>query len=151
MMKRDEILSLLARFFVGAIYAYAGIIKLIEPLENFRGNVAEYTIIPYAMVQPIALILPWIECVFGFFLLSGYLTRLSGLILSFISLGFFSLIGLSFLLHGTLPASCGCFGQGGIHLSTSQVIFLDAFNFLLGLKLFCTARHPWSLDQFLQP
>jgi len=76
------------RFFLGGIFFYAGFSKLIEPVENFRGIIAEYQVIPFELIGPVAYNLPWIELVAGFFLILGFLPRLSALLLGFISFSF---------------------------------------------------------------
>ena len=146
MTKQEKFLFFAARLFLGGIYIYAGFIKLVEPIENFRGAIASYELLPESLIALVSYVLPWIELVFGFFLILGYLAQLSALILSVVSIAFVILMGISYKLHGHLPASCGCFGAGGFHLSPNLVIFLDLFNCLLGLKLFFTKNHPLSLD-----
>ncbi len=141
---------LAARLFLGLVFAYAGFSKLMEPLENFRGALAQYEVIPYRLLTPMATVLPWLELTFGIFTMLGFATRLSSLALALFSLSFLIVLGSSHVLLGSFPISCGCFGEGGIHLSVRQVFVLDLVNFFLGLKLF---RHPkkplWSLDRLL--
>lgn len=149
-MSPRNFLWILARLFVGLVFAYAGWTKLIEPMENFRGVVAQYEVIPYIFVPAIALILPWLEFIFGIFLIVGYTTRLSALILALISLGFVLLITATFFKTGQFPSDCGCFGKGSlIHLTGWQVLLLDCANALLGLGIFKKGIHAWTLDFLL--
>jgi len=131
-----------ARFFLGGVFLYSGLVKLFEPVENFRGAIASYDVIPYEIVPWIAYVFPWLELVFGVFLILGFLPRLSALVLAFFSLSFMALIATTYLVHGELPAGCGCFGEGGLHLTPLQVIILDAVNTLLGLSLAIHKEHP---------
>ncbi len=135
----------LARLFLGSIYLYAGYSKLIQPVANFRGLLREYTILPAVLVPFLAWLTPWIEVIAGLCLILGFLTRLSALGLSLLSLVFLVVLALSQWLLGTLPESCGCFGEG-IQLTVAQVMWLDLFNFALGLALFFRRRHLWTLD-----
>jgi len=145
----SSLLLLITRLFIGFVFVYAGFIKAVEPAENFRGLLAEYTIIPYVLIPLVAFIMPWVELIAGLFLMLGFAARPSALVLSFLSLGFMAVLLLSKWILGFSPASCGCFGEGGIQLTVNQVLFLDLFNCLLGLKLFLTRSHLWSLDGFL--
>ena len=142
---------ILARLFLGTVFAYSGFSKLMEPVENFRGIIAQYEVIPYVFVPAIAHVFPWLELIFGIFLISGYAPRASALVLAFFSLSFLILLGSSKLLLGSFPVSCGCFGEHGIHLTVRQVFLLDLVDFFLGLKLSRLKTHPLSLDQWLRP
>ena len=134
------------RLFLGTVFAYSGFSKLMEPMENFRGIIAQYEVIPYVFVPAIALIFPWLELIFGIFLFLGYAPRVSALVLAFFSLSFLILLGSSKLLLGSFPVSCGCFGENGIHLTVRQVFLLDLFDMAIGLKLSQIKFHPLSLD-----
>lgn len=134
------------RIFVGLVFAYAGFTKLSAPIENFRGVLTHYEIIPYAFVPWIAAILPWIEITAGSFMILGYAPRLSAVVLAGLCAGFLLVLGTSDeLIKGA--QDCGCFGEGSlIRLSARQVFALDIFNFLLALKLYSIKNHPLSLD-----
>lgn len=135
-----------ARIFLGLVFAYAGFSKLMEPVANFRGILAQYEVIPYSLVPMIALILPWFEFILGVFLILGYVPRLSAFLLTLFSFIFLMVLGSSKLLLGAIPISCGCFGEGGIHLSVRQVFLLDLADLVLGFQLFLRKNHPWSLE-----
>jgi len=121
-----------------------------EPIENFRGVIADYDVIPYVLVPAIAKIFPWIEVIFGSFMILGYAPRLSSFVLGASSFGFLMLFAVTYLIHGSLPGSCGCFGEGGVHLTVPQVFVLDTVNFLLAMKLLLMSEHPFSLDKWLR-
>ncbi len=150
MRKFAPIGSLVARVFLGMVFAYAGYSKLMEPVENFRGILAQYQIIPYALVPYLAMTFPWIELIAGVCLVLGYAPRAVALILALMSLGFLIGLGVSHFVLKSAPASCGCFGQRGIQLSIEQVMALDLVNTLIGFKLFLLKKHPWSLDAWLK-
>ena len=141
---------LYARIFVGLILAYAGFTKLVEPIENFRGVVASYPVIPYVLSPLIAAVLPWIELFAGVFLIIGYAPRLSAMAAAALFFGFLIVLGSSDALLES-GKDCGCFGQGAlIHLTTQQVFVLDLINFLLALKLCSLKDSPLSLDHWLK-
>ncbi len=141
----------LARIFVGLVFVYAGFSKLMEPVENFRAVILQYEVIPYAFAVPIAYVFPWVELIFGAFLILGYAARLSAFVLGLSSLTFLIILGTSNALLEGGASDCGCFGEGSfIHLSTRQVFALDLVNFFLALKLFLTRNHSLSLDEVLR-
>ena len=150
MFNRSSIFLFGSRIFLGFIFAYSGLLKLLDPIENFRGLLADYTILPYFSIPWFALIMPWLELIAGVFLMVGLAVRQSALLLSFFSISFMVVLLLSRWILGISPASCGCFGEGGLRLTTNQVLILDALDFLIGLRLFLHQRHPWSMDSFFK-
>jgi uncharacterized membrane protein YphA (DoxX/SURF4 family) len=130
---------IVARIFVGGIFILAGFFKLIDPIENFRGMITAYGVIPYALVTPISLFLPWLEFLVGVFLIAGYFPRLSAAFLGLCSASFIILITVAKFM-GTLPDSCGCFGEH-IPMSPYQMLLLDALSFLLSVRLFQIKNH----------
>ena len=148
-MKRDDWIWFAARLFIGLVFAYAGFSKLTEPIENFRGAIAEYQVLPYSWLPFIAAVVPWMEFFSGIFMMLGYAPKITSLVLAFLCFSFLMILGASDAwLEGS--KDCGCFGQGGlIHLSVRQVIALDFFNFLVSLKLFSLKNYPLSLEKWL--
>lgn len=139
-----------ARIGVGAIFFYAGLSKLLEPIENLRGVIAQYQIIPYGLVSQIAFILPWIELIFGAFLILGYMEKISAAVLSALTLVFLVVLGSSGALM-TGGGDCGCFGVSSpIHLTLRQVFVMDLINFLICIRLYFFKRTPWGIDNFFR-
>lgn len=141
----------LGRIFLGLVFAYSGFTKLMEPTENFRAAMATYEIIPYAVIPLIAAVIPWIEFIFGCFLIIGYQTRWSALTLAGMSWSFVLLIIVTLIATRSLPVDCGCFGEGSIvHLKPLEVLILDIFNTVVGLRLAFLKEHPFSLDNLIK-
>ncbi len=82
-----------ARVFVGLVFAYAGFSKLTEPLANFQGVIAEYRVIPYGWTPAIAMGMPWLEFIFGIFMILGYAPRVTASVLFFLCFGFLVVLG----------------------------------------------------------
>jgi uncharacterized membrane protein YphA (DoxX/SURF4 family) len=151
MPEKSRRLLFLGRMFLGLIFAYSGFTKLVEPVENFQGAMAAYEIIPYGVIPFLAHVIPWIEFLFGVFLILGYLPRVSALVLAGMSLSFVLLIFTVRVVTGVLPANCGCFGEGGlIHLKPIQVVIMDVCNTFIGIRLAFLKNPPFSLAAFLQ-
>jgi len=93
------------RWGIGAIFIYAGSIKLLEP-ETFAVLIAAYGIVPHGLLMPVAVALPALEIVCGIGLLceiEGSLAVITGLLIVFIAI-------LSFGIRMGLDVDCGCFG-----------------------------------------
>ncbi|MBU9888906.1 MAG: DoxX family membrane protein [Candidatus Omnitrophica bacterium] len=142
----------LGRLFLGLVFAFSGYTKLIVPVENFRGAIAAYAVIPSVLIPLIAHAVPWMEFIFGAFLVVGYLPRVSAAMLAGLSWSFVLLIFYTWIATGTLPEDCGCFGEGSlIHLKPHEVVLLDIFNTIVGAKLALISDHPFSLAALLKP
>lgn len=102
--------SLVFRIVLGAIFLYAGVIKILDP-SGFAVAVSNYRILPGLLVNPFALVLPWIEVISGISLLLGIGIEGGALIIGSLLFVFALALGMG-LLRG-LDISCGCF-------STSQ-------------------------------
>lgn len=151
MSEKNYRILFLGRVFLGLVFAYSGFTKLMEPVENFQGGMAAYEVIPYAIIPFLAHVIPWIEFFFGAFLILGYLPRLSALVLAGMSLSFVFLILITRIKTGSLPADCGCFGEGSlIHLNPFQVLIMDICNTLIGIRLAFYKNPPLSLAAFLK-
>src|SRR4051812_16045020 len=76
-----EIISVLARWFVGAAFVYLGLIKAMDPY-NFAELVRQYGVVsnPYVL-NLIGALLPWFEVVCGLLLILGVAVRGSALVL----------------------------------------------------------------------
>ena len=109
--KQDGIFVLCARMILGAVFIYASIDKIVHP-EAFAKAVYNYQILPDALINLTAIILPWLELLLGICLVLGAclpgVVFLSNMLLAI----FFG--ALVFNLARGLDINCGCF-------STSQI------------------------------
>ena len=145
--QRKSLFWLVARIFLGFVFAYSGFIKLTEPVENFKAAITAYEIIPIFLIPWISLIMPWIEWVAGCFLIVGFLPRFSAFILMGFSICFSFLIIGVYLLTGSLPPDCGCFGDG-LHLHPLATLLIDILNIVLGYYLFKMRSHLLSVSSW---
>ena len=61
-LKENDILPLLVRLFVGGVFIYASIDKIMHP-HGFAELVNNYHILPPYLVNLMAIFLPWLEMV----------------------------------------------------------------------------------------
>jgi len=138
-------LYLSLRLFMGAVFAYAGFMKLTEPVANFRAVLEQYAAIPSVLLPILAAMIPWLEWGGGLFLILGYMIRPSAFLLSLFSMSFIVLLSGPFWA-GEGSKSCGCFGVRGILLTVKQAYYLDWANLIAGFMIFSKKHFPYSLD-----
>ncbi|MEO8514338.1 MAG: MauE/DoxX family redox-associated membrane protein [Ignavibacteria bacterium] len=121
------------RVVLGAVFMYASFDKMANP-EEFAKIIDNYHLLPYQLVNPLAIFLPWLEFITGLLLVVGKWVKGSLLIYT-ASLVVF-IIALSQALIRGLDISCGCFS---VHPSTTSEVWLRiiedlvllSFSFLL--------------------
>jgi len=99
-------LSLLFRWFLGVIFVYAGLVKIVDPL-GFALALYNYHILPAWMINPLAICVPWVEVMVGVSLLAGVMLLGGAMVVSGMLAIFAVAIGIS-LIRG-LNIACGCF------------------------------------------
>ena len=104
-------LIVISRFVLGTVFLIASIDKIAFP-EMFAEAVAAYQIIPYPLVNIVALVIPWLELLCGVFLIGGAFVRSSSLLLSGLLVVFITAMLSAMARH--LKIDCGCFGSGYI-------------------------------------
>lgn len=148
--KSAPVLNLLFRVWIGFIFAYAGYGKLMEPVANFRGSLAEYQVIPYAWLTFISLTVPWVEFISGVFMILGLALPLTALVQAGMCFCFLTVIGSSQMILESAGKECGCFGlTSPIRLTVWQVFIMDIINFAIAIKLMMDKKTILSLDGFL--
>ena len=100
---------LVLRIALGAIFVYAGYVKLRDPWQLFAAGIASYEILPLWAVKITARVLPWFEVLIGLLLMAGRWFRLSTVSTSFLLLIFFSSMVRAFAQGKEI--NCGCFGN----------------------------------------
>lgn len=118
-MIRNKSVLWIFRLIVGGIFVWAGLMKILEPLE-FAQNTANYRLFSRDLSFLIALVLPWIEVLCGVLLIFGIYQSASSLLLSGL-LGLFLMLILVTLWRG-LDVDCGCFGSIGRHVDYRLLI-----------------------------
>lgn len=116
--RMHSLLSLCARLIFGAIFIYASIDKILHP-EPFAKAVYNYQILPHLLINPTAIVLPWLELILGVFLISGLFREGSVGLVTLLLLIFLG--AMAFNLARGLNVDCGCFsssrsGPTGVHM-----------------------------------
>jgi uncharacterized membrane protein YphA (DoxX/SURF4 family) len=106
--KALKILQIVLRVALGAIFIYAGWVKLQEQWQLFAADIAAYELLPMWAVKVVARTLPWFEVVLGLVLISGFFMRISSTLVSGLLGVFFALIVRAYIQGKQI--NCGCFG-----------------------------------------
>ncbi|HSV62516.1 MAG TPA: MauE/DoxX family redox-associated membrane protein [Chthoniobacterales bacterium] len=114
---------------IGGLFVYAGVVKIIEPVE-FARDIDNYKMLPWQLNVWLALYLPWLEIFCGLALIARVLYRGSVFILT----GLMSLFVIASIVAKArgLDVSCGCFGHASKYLNFSWHLVLD-IALLIGL------------------
>lgn len=98
---------LLARLALGAIFLYAAATK-VPDMAAFAKDVANYRLLPAALVPFVAAVVVGIEIVVGLALVTGLWARAAALVAAGMLMAFVA--GLSQALLRGIDLRCGCFG-----------------------------------------
>jgi uncharacterized membrane protein YphA (DoxX/SURF4 family) len=136
---------LAARLFMGSIFIYASIDKIAQPAA-FARDIYNYQVLPDALINLSALVLPWLELFLGLCLLAGI--WMPGAVLAVNLLLIVFLGALVFNMARGLDVNCGCFGVGsnapamsGTYYLTRDIIFFGIGAFLF-ISLFFRNHRP---------
>jgi putative oxidoreductase len=132
------------RVALGAIFLYAALTKLPD-MGAFAESVANYRLVPSALVPAAAVAVIGVEIALGLLLVAGRLPRATALVATAI-LGAFT-VGLAQALLRGIDLRCGCFG--GTENATWLTVLRDAA--LLAAAVVLLARGPGRLFPEREP
>ena len=128
------------RMYIGWIFIDASLGKISDP-ALFAENVANYRLVPYYGLNLVAIVLPWLELVCGFYFIIGIRPKATASLIGGL-LFLFTLFVVINIFRGT-NMNCGCFDTveepiGWKKVATNmtwlamtiQVYFFDKFSFL---------------------
>ena len=124
----SPVLSLAFRVILGALFLYAGIAKIVDPM-GFALSIYNYKLLPESLINVAAILLPWLEVVVGGSLLLGIGTAGGALIATALFSIFAGALTIN-LIRG-LDIACGCFSTTASGGSISGFYLLRDFSLLL--------------------
>jgi uncharacterized membrane protein YphA (DoxX/SURF4 family) len=101
-------LVLAARLLIGGLFVYARYHKLLEP-GSFAADIRNYTILPVAVTNLVAITLPWVELTAGICLIIGIQIRPSAMVIAALLCLFIPALTYAYAVG--LDISCGCFSS----------------------------------------
>lgn len=136
-MATKKVISVVARLGLGALFLYAGGIKIQDP-SAFARDIHHYQITPWPLSLALGFFLPWLEILAGLGLLLrrllvGSLAAVAGLCMVFT-------VGLAAAWARGLDIRCGCFGSSDIAGSANYPLLLSRDLALLATSIFLLVR-----------
>lgn len=110
-------LTVRVQFVLAAFFVVAGFFKIADP-PGFAHEIHNYGLVPGALVNAMALILPWLEVLTGLALFLGVARRSASKILAILLLVFIVALGVN-LVRGR-PVDCGCFGTAKVQKTEAE-------------------------------
>ncbi|MFZ2630738.1 MAG: MauE/DoxX family redox-associated membrane protein [Desulfosalsimonadaceae bacterium] len=123
---------LLIRFFLGAVFIFAGIPKIMDT-SAFAGAVYNYQLLPDMLINLFAMSLPWLEVVVGTLLIAGIWLPGAVVIYNGLMVAFIAALIIS-AVRG-LDINCGCFSSDSTDVIDLGTIFRDMALLLASLYL----------------
>jgi hypothetical protein len=103
----------LSALLVGGVFFVAACFKLVDP-PTFAHQIHNYGLVPEALRNPLALVLPWLEGITGWMLIAGAARRrpMAGAArwAMLLLVAFTGALAINFAQGH--PVDCGCFGGG---------------------------------------
>lgn len=141
----NDYLTLLIRLTVGAVFIYASIYKIIEPI-SFAKSIWFYHMVPGNLINLMALVLPWLELVCGLALITGFQYRGSVLLINLMTILF--IIALATAAIRGISIDCGCFkAAAATENSAMDALWLDLGLIILTLQLLFSKSQRWVIDK----
>lgn len=142
-----RLLCLVLRWYLGGVFLSACWHKLLYT-ESFALDVATYGILPLALVNPLAIILPWVELAAGLMLIAGWRARAGALLVVAMMLMF--IVALLWALGSGLDIACGCFASHGLEEDpiSGWTVLRDLGWLLAAVYVFLLDRRPLGMDSW---
>jgi uncharacterized membrane protein YphA (DoxX/SURF4 family) len=136
------------RWYLGGLFFLACLHKIADP-GVFALDIATYDVLPLALVNLMAVILPWIELVAALQLLLGLRVRPAALLVSAMMVMF--LVALAIALGRGLDMSCGCFASQGAEEDpiSAATVMRDSVWLAMSLYVVAWDRSLVGLDRLL--
>jgi uncharacterized membrane protein YphA (DoxX/SURF4 family) len=130
-MRRLNAADLLLRLSLAGVFLYASADKLLHP-QDFASVVRDYRLLPDALVNPTAVVLPWLELVLGVLLLVGRLREGTLLLVNVLLPAFWCALAVNFFRG--VDVDCGCFSTAPAEPSAMPwYMARDGFFVVLGV------------------
>jgi uncharacterized membrane protein YphA (DoxX/SURF4 family) len=128
-------IELAARWVLGATFIYASYSKILAPAA-FAKIIYGYDLFPAALINLLAIILPFVELIAGMALIFGFYPRSAVLIVNVLLLAF--IVSLSINIIRGHEFDCGCFAINADGQSTfsEPLLIRDVIYFALGIYVF---------------
>jgi uncharacterized membrane protein YphA (DoxX/SURF4 family) len=139
--------ELISRWILGATFIYASYSKILSPAD-FAKIIYGYDLFPAALINLIAISIPFLELVAALALILGFYPRSAALILNVLLVAFTIVLSIN-LIRGH-EFNCGCLSLQNFEdtVSSQSTIIRDIIYLALGLQIFFYNRNrKWCIRQ----
>ena len=149
----NRYLALVFRVYLGGLFIYASVYKIQYPAE-FADVIASYQMMPYWVVNPMAVFMPWVELVSGILLLAG--VRAKSAVLAIAAMLVMFIVALSYVLVADIPIGCGCFHSlepgvsGATLLRDLGWLAMAVHVFFYDTLFHLENRYSWKIEELSQ-
>jgi uncharacterized membrane protein YphA (DoxX/SURF4 family) len=142
-------IALVVRLYLGGVFLVACTHKIAHP-DSFALDIATYQLLPLALVNMLAIILPWTELVAGCCLITGVRTKGASLLVMAMMIAFMIALGWALGLH--LELSCGCFASKGADADpiSWRTLVRDGAWLLMALYVLALDHNPIGLERLFR-
>jgi uncharacterized membrane protein YphA (DoxX/SURF4 family) len=110
-------LTIRVQIALGVIFVVAALPKIVDP-PSFAHMIYNYKLLPWSLIHPMALVMPWIELLCGLALILGIWKGTARTIIAVLLLTFIIAISIN-LLRGN-AIDCGCFDVSAAGKTTAE-------------------------------
>jgi len=125
----------LFRFALGVLFLWAALGKIAD-INHFAYDVHNFHLLPRAIENVFAMILPWVELVAGLLLILNVAPRSGVIVLGGLLVMF--LVAIVSALIRNLDIACGCFGTKDAGVTGMITLFRD-----IGFLALAVLGYPW--------
>ncbi len=141
------LLALPIRWYLAYVFIIASLHKIAHP-EMFAVDVATYGVLPLALINPMAIVLPWVEVICGGMLVVGFRSRAAALLVAGMMVMF--IVALAAALYQGLDMSCGCFASSAANNEdpiSYKTVLRDAAWLFLSIWVVVLDRDPVGIER----
>lgn len=125
---------------LGLLFIIASIPKIVDP-PSFAHMIYNYRIVPWALINPMALVMPWLELLCGLALVLGIWKGPARTIIACMLLVFILAISIN-LIRGN-PIDCGCFNVADAGKTTEERFADMRWDILRDLGMLLLVAQGW--------
>ena len=127
------------RVALGALFIYSAWPKVADP-PAFAQMLSNYRLLPGALINPAALVLPWLEMIAGICLVAGIMRRGAALWIAVLLIVFIGALAIN--IARDVAVDCGCFSVTASQKSHAEMIGSMKWDIVRDLIMLLMAFFP---------